>query len=103
MATYTLLALSGLAPQVVTEAAWSLARQHHPPLVPERVEVVATGAGEAVGRALLLGEAARDPVTGQPSRPHGPTAGPRSARRRSATPCPFASTSPRRTASRSPT
>ena len=62
--TYTLLALSGLAPQVVTEAAWSLARQHAPPLVPERVEVVATGVGEAVGRALLLGEPARDPVTG---------------------------------------
>ena len=62
--TYTLLALSGLAPQVVTEAAWSLARQHTPPLAPDRVEVVATGAGEAVGRALLLGEPARDPVTG---------------------------------------
>lgn len=64
MTTYTLLALSGLAPQVVTEAAWSLARQHQPPLVPRSVEIVATGVGEAAGRALLLGEDARDPVTG---------------------------------------
>ena len=70
MSPYTLLALSGLAPQVVTETAWSLARQHHPPLVPQSVEVIATGVGEAVGRALLLGEFTYDPVTGQPV-PHG--------------------------------
>ena len=66
MNTYTLLALSGLAPQVVTEAAWSLARQHVPPLVPSEVEVVATGVGEAYGRALLLGESRMDPISGQP-------------------------------------
>ena len=62
----SLLALSGLAPQVVTEAAWSLARQHYPPLTPRSVEVIATGVGEAYARAQLLGEPTHDPVTGQP-------------------------------------
>lgn len=66
MRTYTLLALAGLAPQVVTEAVWSLARQHHPPFIPSAVEVIATGVGEAHGRALLLGEPRIDPVSGEP-------------------------------------
>lgn len=66
MQKYSFLSLSGLAPQVITEAAWSLARQHYPPLVPSKVEVIATGVGEAYGRAQLLGEPRTDPISGQP-------------------------------------
>lgn len=66
MEEITFIALSGLAPQVVTEAAWALARQRVPALVPRSVEAIATGAGVAAGRAHLLGVEAFDPGTGRP-------------------------------------
>ncbi len=65
---YTLLVAVGQSPQVITEAAWSLAYQHVPPLQPSAVEVVATGTGEGYARALLLGESRTD-ERGRPIEP----------------------------------
>lgn len=60
---YTLLALCGASPQVITETVWSLATQP-PHRVPSAVHVLTTALGEAHVQAKLLGVAARNPTTG---------------------------------------
>ncbi|NBB84781.1 MAG: TIGR02584 family CRISPR-associated protein [Bacteroidetes bacterium] len=60
---YTLLALCGASPQVITETVWSLATQP-PHRVPSAVHVLTTALGAAHVRARLLGVPARDPARG---------------------------------------
>ena len=63
---YTLIAVTGQSPQVITETVWSLARQEQAAHVPEAVHVITTSTGAAYVRALLNGEEAHDPQLGTP-------------------------------------
>ena len=67
MERYTLLALAGQTPQVITESVWSVARELQ--MMPAAVHVLTTAVGAAYVRARLLGEAAVDPVRGMALEP----------------------------------
>jgi len=60
MERYTLLALAGQTPQVITESVWSVARELQ--MMPAAVHVLTTTVGAAHVRARLLGKAAFDSV-----------------------------------------
>src|SRR5690606_36948896 len=56
MTAYTLLAVTGLSPQVVTETVYALAQEPGRPL-PERVTLITTGTGTHFAEATLFAQA----------------------------------------------
>jgi CRISPR-associated protein (TIGR02584 family) len=49
-----LLAVTGVSPAILTETVWALARNEHPPIIPDRVIVVTTTTGKiCIERELL--------------------------------------------------
>jgi CRISPR-associated protein (TIGR02584 family) len=60
---YNLLIATGKSPQVITETICEIHRSEG--RVPAAVDVITTRVGEAHGRALLVGEKQRDPLSGE--------------------------------------